>query len=157
MTEKKISDYLHLYLGCDVQTPDGVGKLHSVSVEANGKRSNRIKVFFGRMVKTENSIDGYDKHRNHGSYLIEQESYVGINAPEGTPPEFTMPGGCKPILRPLSDMTNEDWITYYRILDGQNDKPGIECKAEAMLFLLSKHFDLFSLIESGIAIDKTKT
>jgi len=57
-------------------------------------------------------------------------------------------------LRPLSDMTEEekgnvcgtDW-TY---TDG-----GWEYTPETFLFLLSKHFDLFGLIDGGLAIDKT--
>lgn len=52
----------------------------------------------------------------------------------------------KPILRPLSDMTEEE--------------DAIDCDlspAEKFRFRLSKDFDLFGLIEAGLAIDKTKT
>jgi len=59
----------------------------------------------------------------------------------------------KPILRPLSDMTDEEsnvtkWIKY-------SDTGEIRYPPETFVFLLSKHFDLFGLIEAGLAIDKT--
>lgn len=46
-----------------------------------------------------------------------------------------------PILRPLSDMTVEE---------DNHRNTGF-----ATAFLLSKHFDIFELIEAGLAIDKT--
>lgn len=61
----------------------------------------------------------------------------------------------KPILRPLSDMTEDEadnigieWLSNY----------GSEDKFSAAQFhnLLSLHFDLFGLIEIGEAIDSTK-
>lgn len=84
----------------------------------------------------------------------------------------------KPILRPLSDMTEEEKVHCYSIMfpkhtivefsgaDLVGRKEAIEyidrffIKAHPMtpkefLLLLSKHFDLFGLIESGLAIDKT--
>lgn len=60
----------------------------------------------------------------------------------------------KPILRPLSDITDEEvshWTDLY--------EPGVHSmKKHAIrtLYLLNQHFDLFDLIESGQAIDKTK-
>lgn len=74
----------------------------------------------------------------------------------------------KPILRPLSDMTIEEEIEYrdvcnkayefakYKVGDnvGWSD-PRVSGAIESK-WLLSKHFDLFGLIESGEAIDKTK-
>lgn len=90
--------------------------------------------------------------------------------------------GVKPILRPLSDMTEEEgrqYATYYGI-DGylsvtiteENGYVKISIgnsghmaslfplgqygqKPETLVYLLSKGFDLFGLIESGQAIDKT--
>jgi len=177
---KDIKDYLHFYLGCEIVTPDGIGWLASVSRDRRKMDglllSTRINVDFKTIRLTENSIDGYDKKRNHGAYLIDAESYVGINAPAGTPPEFTMPGGCKPILRPLSDMTEEEINECWKLLEWSemiknnrryklneefhDSDEGRECGWFSFLkilpYLLSKHFDLFGLIESGLAIDKTK-
>lgn len=61
----------------------------------------------------------------------------------------------KLILRPLSDMTEEEMIEV------DVDVPNILSEYEklrptAFSFLLSKGFDLFGLIDAGLAIDKTK-
>lgn len=68
----------------------------------------------------------------------------------------------KPILRPLSDMTLEDG-KYFGIED---EKELGEWKYDFGYFgvlppddfhyLLSRGFDLFGLIDAGLAIDKTK-
>lgn len=62
----------------------------------------------------------------------------------------------KPLLRPLSDMTDEETRQYKNIrIKFYSDN---ECEKNAARFqwLLSRHFDLFGLIESGQALDKTK-
>lgn len=59
----------------------------------------------------------------------------------------------KPILRPLSDMTGEERSTAKELSNGTFL---YRTCAETTQFLLSKHFDIFGLIESGLAIDKTK-
>lgn len=72
----------------------------------------------------------------------------------------------KLILRPLSDMTEEEakdchnLTTIQKSIDGK-DVIGYYRENEPFLepiqfaFLLSKHFDLFGLIDAGLAIDKT--
>ena len=59
----------------------------------------------------------------------------------------------KPILRPLSDITdeeeNETQIFVNEICFGY------ELGAQITRYLLSKHFDLFGWIEAGLAIRKT--
>lgn len=69
----------------------------------------------------------------------------------------------KLILRPLSDMTEEEGKEVCRYTrDAQafvkfNTAIGKEAiNATTMVYLLSKHFDLFGLIDAGLAIDKTK-
>lgn len=61
----------------------------------------------------------------------------------------------KPILRPLSDMTEEEEMEW-RNISGGNQSPTLKESAEEIRWFLSKHFDLFGLIEAGLAIDKTK-
>jgi len=65
----------------------------------------------------------------------------------------------KPILRPLSDMTDEECNSYNKIqLTCYSAFPfKDQCIQEALKvkFLLSLGFDLFGLIESNEAIDKT--
>lgn len=75
----------------------------------------------------------------------------------------------KPILRPLSSMTEEDLIEIYKLdIDGQNAKFDSDVadnrymrncamlqlkEYEAIRFMLSKGFDLFGLIDSGLAVN----
>lgn len=62
----------------------------------------------------------------------------------------------KPVLRPLSDMTEEEEVEVQNHVDkmglGYNAMQG----AEITRYLLSRHFDLFNWIPAGLAIDKTK-
>lgn len=65
----------------------------------------------------------------------------------------------KPILRPLSDITeeeanNEVWDTVPEYTDFSGLVAHV---SPAWRFLLSRHFDLFGWIDAGLAIDKTKT
>ena len=70
-----------------------------------------------------------------------------------------MPYEVKPILRPLSDMTEEEKtelklnLFQFANLENYNE---VLWRFEQTRFLLSKHFDLFGLIPAGLAIDKTK-
>ena len=119
---KKISDYLHLYLGCEC-----FNHLRLLGVEGNAAYVSHPAT--GRMVKDIN-------------YL-------------------------KPILRPLSDMTEEEkniiGFNAYGILKSRKGdlivpptENGFVWAATQTLYLISQGFDLFGLIESGLAIDKTK-
>lgn len=137
---KDIKDYLHYYLGCEVECPHGKGMLISVS--------------------------NYD--------------HITVT---GDGDKYYKPKEVKPILRPLSDMTEEEGreyaqhygikghhpvtITeengYVKVSIGYKDhmaslfplSPHGQ-KPESLHYLLSKHFDLFGLIESNLAIDKSK-
>ena len=64
---------------------------------------------------------------------------------------------CKPILRPLSDLTKEELIEqgfwhHIDFLTHEKQNP-IEAPYFMVEYLLSKHFDVFGLIEAGLAID----
>jgi hypothetical protein len=67
----------------------------------------------------------------------------------------------KPILRPLSSMTEDEakeggfWSELHNCITGTNTSDAIYDMYSASKFLwsLSKHFDLFGLIEKGLAID----
>lgn len=64
----------------------------------------------------------------------------------------------KPILRPLSDMTEEEEGEYWKIRGtGWTSETESQMIREATgtKYLLSKGFDLFGLIESSQAIDRT--
>lgn len=116
--DKKIEDYLHLYLGCDVEY-----NLSSMRYVLIGIESDAAYIF----------------SESIGMQIVSM---------------FRI----KPILRPLSDMTEED---YAYLNDGYNNSDKHSrygshyWEAEQTRYLLSKHFDLFGLVESGLAIDKT--
>ncbi len=170
---KKIEDYLKHYIGCKVSTPDGVATL--IGIPGDPILSYRIvNVHFGRMVKTKNSCDGgYDKTRNYGSYLVHAEHLVPISSTMNDMDEINLPGGIKLILRPLSSMTEEEMYTILNELPnpyGQYIEDLGFIKPDAVLEdrsapfliysvipkLLSMGFDLFELIDSGLALDSTK-
>lgn len=77
--------------------------------------------------------------------------------------------GHKPILRPLSDLANENTIQFYGLgsvelelinIDEWTEelineiKTGQKFKLSQFEYLYSKHFDIHNLIENNLAIDK---
>ena len=167
---KELKDYLHFYLPyeCLIKTPDGIGKL--VGLPWSIKCQDQYAVHFGKVVKTVNSIDGgYSKARNYGVYAIKAQRYEPIGTKGITEDGFSMPGGAKLILRPLSSLSNDEAISigilpkkewHEQTQEEQikwlvNNKENAIYSPEDFLYLLSKHFDLFGLIEAGHAIDKS--
>lgn len=65
--------------------------------------------------------------------------------------------GLTPILRPLSDLTKEELIEqgFSSHIDYLTQQKQDHLKAPFFMvqYLLSKHFDIFGLIENGLAID----
>lgn len=131
--EKKLSDYLHLYLGCEVLVKDKIitgtgdtGVVENIhiatltTVSILGSVKQKFRILIGAM-----SVER--------SFNFEDDKLV---------------------LRPLSDMTEDEtnfqWNTFCNIkLINQ------QVVAEEIRWLLCQHFDLFGLIESGLAIDST--
>lgn len=156
--KKKLQDYIHLYVGQYCMTPDGVAKI--TGLPWNIVDNNRIDVHFDNMVKTIHSVDGgYNKTRNHGGYNITEKHYVGIMETMDSIPEFTIPGGIKLILRSLSDMTEEELhfinMSKLELNHAISQKTNASFYTTEFIYFLSKGFDLFNLIEEGLAIDKT--
>lgn len=168
---KDIKDYLHLYLGCEV-----------IIKPADDDR--RIGLFIGYA----------DEHR------LSARIKFRSNTPEGRVNLLFL----KPILRPLSDMTDEEVLELCKVAspeifgdyrfskwkaerspheichwtvsnknsldwfnvssadgdvdiygkDGEFDPTNID--SNYRFWYLKKGFDLFGLIESGLAINKTK-
>jgi hypothetical protein len=125
----KLKDYLPLYLGCEVE--------YTIS----GMKHNLIGV--------EGEATAYIFGGTGGRHVV-HTSHI------------------KPILRLLSDMTEEEFMEFKKLADKDFDKMVLIDSASkdgcftrlchtmfAQSFLLSKHFDLFGLIEAGLAIDKT--
>lgn len=154
--EKKITDYLHLYMGCRVNTPDGARKLLGLNGLGNA------------------TVETHPKEIAPSTgYFLYHESQV------------------TPILRPLSDMTEEEAKEFFEtgasstILNKRIVKSGVlfeyswvsdnpernnadgfsysevgmsfapQLNAAKFRWLLSKGFDLFNLIPDGLAIDST--
>lgn len=131
--DKKIQDYLHLYLGCECRmTKSSYHAVHELHLS----------------VKTSFTLTAKLLH-----YFIAPTTMAVI----------------KPLLRPLSDMTEEELQECGNLVyDFSDDQSGLDLNnhrwedfylttSEQFHWLLSRHFDLFGLIESGLAIDKTTT
>lgn len=132
--KKELKDSLHLYLGCECVTPDGVMILNGLNIN-----DSRNKVWF---------YCRWDDKKN--CYLPKQNADIlGKQSLVGKSYALT---NIKPILRPLSDMTEEEANKYYAIKGANAFNP---FEGASVAFLLSKHFDLFGLTEAGLAIDAT--
>ena len=171
--KKELKDYLHLYLGCDCRLDNKeTGKL--IGFDSRLHDAELEMVCYTIWLDKENDWSVYNDDKNFGRI--------------------------KPILRPLSDMTEEaiklfQMLSLYdlkdcvfdfiedessfcinaelrgRVIDAMevriSDFPIINMMnkdgsfspvsniQDIFMFLISKHFDLFGLIESGLAIDKT--
>lgn len=138
---KDIKDYLHLYLGCEVQLRHN-GTFVPDPYEPTCYLS---RITDGRMDSVGVRYDGSEE-------II-----------------YPFTADIKPILRPLSDMTEEE----ARQLCPNGEEPFLKylsekdewytnrihfytAYSECYRFLLSRGFDLFGLIDSGLAIDATK-
>lgn len=151
--EKKIEDYLHLYLGCEIQY------WFEFKTQEGGEFRKGITI---GVDKTCVSFAPITIHGEHSATSIERRNFTLI----------------KPLLRPLSDMKMDELIDFVKIDKAEHDLPYSEfeevlseIKAEGMAafewndapadkvfehvrYLLSRHFDLFGLIEAGLALNK---
>jgi hypothetical protein len=119
-----IQDYLHLYLGCDVIHKDGT-TAKLVSTTTMGECA----------------------------FIHNDTNQFGVSSPE----EFG-----KLILRPISDVTPEEAEEMWYMIEPKNvlEMQGhrqtykVALCSERTRYLLSKGFDLFGLIDAGLAISK---
>jgi len=66
---------------------------------------------------------------------------------------------CKPYLRPMSSMTEEEYKEYSKLWDLQDEFPtdaDIRFKIDVFDWLNAHHFDYRGLIEKGLAISVTE-
>lgn len=142
----ELKDVIHLYLGCEVQTD-----------------SNPIQI---------EKLIGVEFGTNKGVLII-QTSWNGLTnyhrEDEGI--EYI-----KPILHPLSELMNEDSLESPKIESIVNELPGhcdaydewlnvfiespdqfrlMQAPFELILELIKQQFDVFGLLESGQATNKT--
>lgn len=146
--KKGLKDYLHLYLGCEV-VYEGIinGKelkdeqdehkedvFYEPKVEVKrGEKIGVLKEIFtditGKSRKSRIGRKGLQTHYGNGNFKL--------------------------ILRPLSDMTDEEYWEADKLQMPIKEFGEYQFSAEQYRYLLSKHFDLFGLIEAGLAIDAT--
>ena len=126
--QKKLEDYLHFYLGCKVKHAAFTKPLKLKSVGVNG-----------------GTISGLDFGEIHFDLRAKN---------------------IKPLLRPLSSMTEEEMKECGNMIYDYSNDPDLNIwewrdfeiglAPEQYHWLLSKGFDLFGLIEAGLAIDSSK-
>lgn len=100
-------------------------------------------------------IESFSHHKNDWDISTMHGIINGYVFVEGdnNAREISGPTGATPILRPLSDMNAlEDREAIRLRMHGET---GLHGAAESIRFMLSKHFDLFNLIENSEAIDST--
>jgi len=129
--ETKTQDYLHLYLGCEVMV-ESVAPFND-----NNAGNSRIKGPFTLVAVG----------------IMEQRVHVKLDGYTVTASDII-----KPILRPLSDITEEEatecgWMELFTIEHFAEKKL---YRPTSFHYLLKRGFDLLDLIETGLAIDKTK-
>lgn len=146
--KKELKDYLHLYQNIDVK----------IASDRKAERKMDTMIY----------ATGEYAHCTKSNFPYSQDiPYKNV----------------KPILRPLSSITNTEVIEIVALLSdvyllvkhtgnfsygidfefqyNSSNRRRVACQRwdelnpEQFIYLLSKHFDLFGLIESGLAIDKT--
>ena len=131
---KDIKDFLHLYLGCDFVTANSQGNINTSSIGEVYSYFDHFKQFKLVLRKlssiTEEEIVSYLRLK-HNAYNGEYEVRAVDN---GFWWAFRL------------NTLNERFNFYGEILDESN--------SDQFRYLLSKAFDLFGLIDEGLAIDK---
>lgn len=130
----KLKDCIHFYLGCDVLIPED-GKI-------------------GKLI----GVDIYPEFSIFNITHADGDDYSVLND-FGTNDERDI-DRIKPILRPLSDLdlaTKERlWKKYGMTYESLSFIESLKADAALVRELCKEDFDLFDLIPSGQAIDKTK-
>lgn len=127
---KDIKHYIPLYHGCELQTVDGI--------------AINLGLYYPEVWLKEGRIEA----NGINCYFPETNTFVVMNF-----------GQCKIRSRPLSDITKTEMGIVDEIVsayDADDALEAIKGMAGATLYLTKNGFDVFELIESGLAIDKTK-
>ena len=127
---KEIKDYLHLYLGCDVQ------------YTFKSEYSDVVELRIGILESIDRNGNCVITHKDKDGKIIHAFTRLHI-------------GSFKPILRPLSSMTPKEKLELSRLNLSEWSADLVKYQAIRTKWYLSKQFDLFGLIEAGLAIDAT--
>ncbi len=135
--KKELKDYLHLYIGCKMEY-----EYKFTTKEGSELRKARLNYV---------GINGV-------VYFVDLTA-INKNGEISSTGTFRLNiRDVKPILRPLSDMTEDEKESIGRGAWHHDYYPEIsdsEFDCEEVRLMLSMYFDLFGLIESGLAIDQT--
>lgn len=130
--EKKIEDYAPLYIGCEVQL-EWMGDIET------------------------HELFGVIGHFAALSYQIDEDDEESFDSVDYSV-NMRKAKDFKLLLRPLSSMTEEEqgkMLSNHGVSLMQSHGD-IIMNSETTRYLLSQSFDLFGLIDSGLALDKTK-
>ena len=151
--EKTFKDYAHLYLGCDVLVQNLDSDDFETEIEegiTNGCVAKLTLVNQGDC-----QLRAYDDSENW-EYAIEIEGACLCS--------WWSSRNVRPLLRQLSDITKDEAVELwghknaFAIMNNSfnYDEHLSNLSPYGTVYLLKQGFDLFNLIESGIALDKTK-
>ena len=129
--EKRIEDYLHLYLGCSVM-------IEQLKYDSNNTANKTVLAGPYKLISV-----GLSQNNR----VIKLDGYTPVATDT-----------IKPVLRPLSDMTEDEAIDFgwMRLFTLEHFIEKKLYKPEAFAHLLARQFDLLNLIEEGLAMDATK-
>lgn len=170
---KNIKDYLHLYFGCEMMKSDNSGRftLNEITLfqmyEADGtsfiKNAKPILRSLSDMDNKEAEHFAWlcmdsKHHLEEDTRISKDEIYTELHHNDGG----NLLDGDVEIYIEVTCRCFEGWVSIMkdgRIGVGEEDQPSSEMKpvddvAEKIHYLLKQGFDLFGLIESGLAIDK---
>jgi hypothetical protein len=141
----KLEDYLHLYLGCEIDTPHGTATFKQYDLS-----ENIVSADFGIMGPEYRYFDISEvKPLLRPLYdMTTVEAVELVYAAEGAKAEFKM------WQSEGTELYGFTWQSdHYR--KGQIHNTWFqEYEPEGTRYLLSKHFDLFGLIDAGLAIPR---
>lgn len=151
--EKKLSDYLHLYLGVDCVHPCDAAPFKFIGINEKGKPVLNGDWSGGTHPQTAGlswcEWEDFKPLLRSLSSMTEEEKIIllALNMPNGWQPGHLIE-------------TNEDDIAAMRIFDMNGNYkslyiPKNKVSPNNFLWLIKNSFDLFDLIPSGLAIDST--
>lgn len=138
---KQLKDYLHFYKDVLVKVKKmydndyHVGRVCEISSKSN--HGDWVIVWFDNVITVTNNTHNQLSSNAHHYFFGEDD--------------------IKPILRPLSDMTEEEFVEIERwgIYQGKTTVTFALTCAECTAWMIRQNFDVFNLIKDGLAIDKT--
>lgn len=166
---KDIKEYLHFYLGCDVKVKRKNDKTYSIGrvceVTKDSNHGDWIDVRFDEVISV-TSMNWDVSSSNFHTFFFNYDEIKPILRPLSSMTEeeqifvchLSMPAGWIGVK--LFEATDDDWAMRIRMPNDSTDGSRSlyvskkKFTPELTRYLLSKHFDLFGLIESGLAIDK---